>query len=407
MSARLVALVGLLGAVSLLAASCSGGAADTTRAGGKLSTATVPLTTSFETASGEWVVLPMGHLETKLNKFWEVLVKRAGSPRWSLDTPPGVADNGGFAVAVGSGSAASGSDLSSGTGRDADGDGTSVAMGFLVSNLLGFSPLAFTESTAKHWTTGVLPGSLTPLPGSFAGTAGHGYLALLGRRGSRRVAASSSGRSSWTTLTTETAVASSNSGRACRLVALTAVAVMPGGERLLGGSCRSGRVGLFELSGGSIVAAAPRLGRVAKVGTSVAAIDVSRQGAVVVVVEGRRDVVSLVERDGSWQETAALPIAPGEHLEELSESPGGEPAVLLAKGSEAAPRSEELVLLDGTRWQSEGSVPKGTQAVALAARSVTAFLVHDSEAKIKLRRPSGDWVTMQRLVAPILYGSSS
>jgi hypothetical protein len=331
----------------------------------------------------------MGYLDSVLNKFWQALVEKPGSSRWSLDTPPGVADNGGLVAA--------------------SGDGPSVAFGFVASNLLGFSPLAFTDGASKAWTAGVLPTTLTPLPGALSGGPGTGYLALLGSDGTT-VVASTTGMSQWTTVATRSSIASSAAGRACGLSALTAVAVAAGGEQLVGGLCsHPGKVGLFERSGRSWVAAAPPLaGGGSNATTSVAAITVLRRGIEVVLTSSGGELIGMAETDAAaWRQAGAIALGAGEHVEEISASPERGTVVLVASGTMAAPLSERIVALSGAHWRAEGGVPRGAQAVAFMGSKAAAFLVHDSALTIEAESPRGSWAIAQHMVVPILYGSSS
>ena len=48
---------------------------------------------------GTWAIVAMGGPAAGENQFWELLARPAGSTRWELVTPPGVADNGGLVAA--------------------------------------------------------------------------------------------------------------------------------------------------------------------------------------------------------------------------------------------------------------------------------------------------------------------
>ena len=81
-----------------------------------------------------------------------------GASRWSLVTPPGVADNGGLVAA---------------------GGGTSLTVGFRPSQNLAFSPLATSTDAGQNWTPGLLDAGLADTPGAIAVASSGRTLALL------------------------------------------------------------------------------------------------------------------------------------------------------------------------------------------------------------------------------------
>ena len=82
--------------------------------------------------------------------FWQLFVRPATASRWSLVTPPGVADNGGLVAA---------------------GGGTSLVVGFRPSQNLVFSPLATSTDAGRNWTPGLLDAGLADTPGRHRGRA--------------------------------------------------------------------------------------------------------------------------------------------------------------------------------------------------------------------------------------------
>ena len=110
--------------------------------------ATAPLATSMTEAGGEaWAIVAMGGPAAAENAFWELFTRPAGSTRWELDTPPGVADNGGL-VASGSGSA--------------------LTVAVRPSQRLTFSPLAATTDGGKTWGTGLIDAPVAAVPDALA-----------------------------------------------------------------------------------------------------------------------------------------------------------------------------------------------------------------------------------------------
>jgi hypothetical protein len=63
----------------------------------------VALNTSVTTAAGTWATVVMGGSAAQHDNFWELFFRPVASPRWTLVTPPGTADNGGLVLASGPG----------------------------------------------------------------------------------------------------------------------------------------------------------------------------------------------------------------------------------------------------------------------------------------------------------------
>ena len=132
----LVCVAGLFVSVRLASAASAGGA---------------PLSGGTETTGGSWAVLPMGQLSDPSNTFWQVLRADPGSSRWSVVTPPGVADNGGLVAGASAGSA---------------------LVGTLPSGLLHFSPVSVSTNGGTSWSPVFLPGSLAARPDALAVATG-------------------------------------------------------------------------------------------------------------------------------------------------------------------------------------------------------------------------------------------
>ncbi len=89
-------LASLLLAAALLAAGCGSTAS---RATAPASPAAPPsLATSLATRTGTWAVAVMGGSASSHDNFWQLFVRPAGTSRWRLATPPGVASNGGLVL---------------------------------------------------------------------------------------------------------------------------------------------------------------------------------------------------------------------------------------------------------------------------------------------------------------------
>ena len=362
----------------------------------------LPLPTSFSSEGAHWAIVPMGHLGSEANTFWQLVVERPGSTRWVLATPPGVADNGGLVVRGGA--------------------SRPLAIGFLTSELLGFSPLAATSDTGHNWSGTVLPSALTPVPDALAGSGGGESVALLGREG-ESVVADKGGLGAWRTILTRKALVAAPGSSSCGIGALTAVALAgPGsGAPLVGATCsRKGQVGLFESSGGSWRDVGPRLtGALSTSSTEVAGLtaDGSRLQVLVAARTGSLWTLSEITQKSagtSWTVSAGLAIGAGTRIQAIGAVPRGGLFVLLANGSAASPRDEKLEVLvqPGRRWQLMTSPPSGTQTVAFASaapvtKGLEAFVVDQSTLTMYRLEGTNAWVKREVMHVQIPYNSSS
>ncbi|MGO9196954.1 MAG: hypothetical protein ACLQK4_07470 [Acidimicrobiales bacterium] len=392
-------LLALLAAVlGLLTIGCSRA---TTAARQPTDPLALALPTSFASSGASWALIPMGRLGSEANTFWQLIVRPPGSSRWALVTPAGVADNGGMVVR--------------------DGESRPLAIGFPTSGLLEFSPLASTADAGRTWSGGILPSALTPVPDALAGSSRGGSVALLGR-GGKSVVSNAGGLSGWRTVATRKAVTAAGA-RSCGVGAFTAVALAGagGGTPVLGTACdRRGHVGLLELSGGSWKDVGPRLsGALSSATTEVAGITPDGAGIRMLVAAragSRWSLIDLTESavGASWEESDRLAIGSGERIQAIGTAPGGL-FVLLARGSAAAPRDEQLDVLgqSARRWEPVAAPPPGTQTVAYGsgaagpATEPDALVVDRSLLTAYQLGPSGAWMKVQVMRVPILYGSSS
>ena len=197
------------------------------------------LATSLGTASGTWAITVMGGSAASHNNFWQLFVRPAGSAEWKLVTPPGVADNGGLVTA--------------------DTGGQSLITGIRPSQDLTYTPLTTTRNGGQAWSpAGPLDAALANAPDALAAAPGTGRLLALLTNGTVKAAAP--GYTRWTTLATQSSLATTPAGRRCGLTALTAVTFTPSGTPLLAGRCsRPGTAGIFAAKNGTWQAAGPAL----------------------------------------------------------------------------------------------------------------------------------------------------
>ena len=181
----------------------------------------VPLAAGVSLPGFSWATVRTGGPSVG-GKFWQLLVRDRADGRWRLATPPGVADNGGLAVAR------------------AD-DGT-ITAGFVPSQLLRFTPLAVTSDSGAHWSQGLLPAALVGDPDGLAAVPGGRLVAIT----AESVQESASGAAGWRPLTSLKALAATRAGRRCGLASLTGAVAESNGTVLVAGGCRRpGTIGLF------------------------------------------------------------------------------------------------------------------------------------------------------------------
>ena len=404
-AAALVACVALTSAAGARAARTS---ALTSAAGARTASAApsdVPsarvagLEQTWETPQGTWAVVAMGHLESRLNTFWQLFFRPVGTTRWSLVTPPGVASNGGFSA------------------DPAAGQLGAVIAGFQPSKYLHYSPLAETTDRGRHWRAGILPSALVFAADAVAADSGT-VLALVRADGGALVRADGS-ITRWSTVATVATLGSTAAGRACRVSALSAV-VVAGGAPEVGTDCaKPGAVGLFREVRGRWVSSAPRLA-----GGGSSKLDVVRlwsdAGGTTALIEGRgagkSSLVVAWRRSPAGRWTVSAPVTfTGDVLSTATGATATGAASSVAASSVAVVTSAgwrahavEQIAGPGGRWRSTGRPPAGTQAVAFALGGLEALAVHGGRASVWQLGASGRWhETSGRVTVPIAYGSST
>ena len=376
-------------AASLVAA-CGSQAAKATSP--SLKVVTAPLSTSLVTAQGAWAVVVMGGSAASENSFWQLFVRPAGASRWSLVTPPGVADNGGLVAASGE---------------------TSMLIGFRPSQGLTYSPLAASSDLGKSWTPGLLDANLADVPGAIAVGPSGRTLALL-HDGSIEVAATAGAVAAgqWSQLTTLSALAASAPGRACGLVAVNAVSFGPDETPMAAGSCaRRGVAGIFAEVGGTWQAAGPALpaalgGDQVQVLGLASTVPANQGAGTVALLLAGTDLLAAWSNGARW--TVSAPVAAGP-VRASGFGPAGSVWLLLGDG-----RAETIAGAGGS-WQALPPVPAGTQALVppatggpAAGTGYDALAASGSRLTVwQLARAGTAWTKDQVISVPIEYGSSS
>lgn len=223
--ARPVAACAVL-AGALAAAGCGSSSSGSTAASSTPVTAAVSMATSLATAQDSWAVVPISADPV----FWQVFSRTGSSATWKLDTPPGVAINGGLVASAGGVS--------------------SLTVAVRPSQDLVFSPLAETANGGATWSTGgPVNAAVAASPDALAADGTH--LAALLSDGT--IEASSDAGTSWSTLAKPGTIAASPAARGCGgAVRVTSLSFgLTGTEVLAGGTCgTSGTAAVFSYSPG-------------------------------------------------------------------------------------------------------------------------------------------------------------
>jgi len=407
--AAAIGAAALAGSVAVVASSAGQGA---TPAGAATAPVAIPLISGVTTATQSSVLLPMGHLNDPANTFWELFLRPAGSTSWTLQTPKGVADNGGLVVA--------------------EPPAGPVTVGFLPSALLRFSPLAQSTDGGRTWSPGSLSAALVAAPDALAG--GPTYVAMGVAAGDVTALVSGSGQSvqtssgdlsTWRTVATTKSLA--KTVRGCGVQRISAVAANAAGP-ILGVQCRqSGRIGvLFPPAAGSGSASTtwtsggPLLtGGTSGTATVLRLEATSSYGTVASSVAGLTGLAG-VQSGGATSLVAfwSLPLGPGWTQSTRLTIPSGWTvwasatgggsgrgiAVLLGSGSR---RRIVTVAGPGAGWVTVPSPPSGTGAVATVGTETDAFVVSGSGLSVWALTPGSAWSRTQTATVPIPYGSSS
>ena len=343
-------------------------------------TVTAPLATSMTVAGGgTWAIVAMGGSAADENLFWELFNRPAESTTWALDTPPGVADNGGLV---------------------ASGGGGSLTVAFRPSQGLTFSPLASTSDNGKTWGTGLLDAAVAAVPDALAAEDGN-LLALLGGGAIDQAGADGA---NWTRLAAPGAVGASAAGRRCQVTALTAVAFTASGTPLAAASCgRPGAVGIFARTAGTWQATGPAAPGRSPV--SVLRLAGTTAGDTAVFSSGTGAATSLfaawTSAGTSWATSPPLPAGARQVLA-VGTGPGSSVWVLLAGGRAAT------IAGPGAAWRQLPAPPRSTAALATGPGDTTeALAVAGAILTVYQLTPAGTWSRAQSIKVPIQYGSSS
>jgi hypothetical protein len=335
----------------------------------------------------------MGDLSKQTDTFWQLLHAAPGSSRWSLVTPPGVADNGGLVAGASAGS---------------------IVVAVLPSRLLRFSPLAQSNDGGRSWNPVFLPGVVAARPDALAVplTPAGGATAVV--TGGGALVASKS-LSSWSPLVMATGLARVSPG--CGVTALDAVAIVPGGDPAVATGCRrGGEVGVFTRTGGEWQSDGITLdGSLRGSSTEVLRLQVTGSTTTALVSARRAGRTALVAlwRTGAAPWTASSPLPLGATSGVLSTSVGTDGALAVLLGARGR-RPVAYHAVAGGAWLPLPLPPPSTTALSftpgtgdLGASGVAAFTVHGESLGVFALTPAGSrWVRVQSSRIPLAYGSS-
>jgi hypothetical protein len=370
-------------AVAMLAAGC-GSAASRTDTANSAAPTPLSVSTAVTGPGATWAAVPMG-AASGANLFWQAFMLPAGASRWSLATPPDIATNGALILA---GQAGSG-----------------LIIGERPSLSLTFSAITATHDGGRTWATFPPTSGLANVPDALA-VAPDGHLIALGE--SDTVSATGPG-GSWSTLTTEHALAATPAGRSCGLTGLTAVAYVPAGAPLVAGTCgHAGTAGVFTYTGGSWHPAGPTL-PASLTGQQVRILRLTRttSGDVALLEAGTGAAAALLAAwtsDGGqhWATSPALKLGGG-HAVSASFGQTGATAVVMSGN-----RGETLAG-PGASWRALPALPPGrTVTLAQPAAGTTDALAANGSTLTawQLTPGSAKWAKTQVITVPIQYGSS-
>ena len=371
-------------AVTVLGAGCGSAAGQASSPAGPAQP--LSLTTSLDTATGTWAVAVMGGPAASHNNFWQLFVRPAGTSKWRLVTPPGVASNGGLVLA------------SLATGP--------VVAGFRPSQDLSYSPLATTHDNGTAWTPSLLDAGLADAPDALTAAPGSGRLLALLADGKADI--SGPHGTGWTTLASQHSLAGTAAGTRCKVGSLTAAAFSPSGVPLLATTCgRPGTVGVFTYAGGTWHSAGPTLAAsYARQRITVLRLTTTGSATTALLAAGSGPAARLLTATSAdsgthWALSPALPLR-GARPKSAAFGTAGTAAITLTGN-----RADTLTAAAGP-WRPLPPLPPGTITLAQGpAAGWDALAVHGSRLTVWQLTPGARaWATTQTIDVPIQFGSS-
>lgn len=294
------------------------------------------------------------------NQFWELFTRPAGSPRWRLETPPGIATNEAIILAS---------------------RGGTLTAGIRPSIDLTFSPVTGTSDGGRSWATSSPQTGLAGHPDALA-AAPDGHLIADGQDNQISVLAPHG--VTWSPLISKNALAAATG---CGLTAVTAVAYTP--------------AGIFARTGSGWRTAGPPL-PASLTGQPVQVLRLTRTpaGDVAVLQAGPSLIAAWRKADGSWTESAVLKIAGGDPSSVTFDNKNG--LAVITAGARA-----QTVSGPGGAWRALPTLP-ASRSVALAMPpGASPEALAAAGGTLTVWQLSGSrWAKAQTIKVPIQYGSS-
>ncbi len=346
--------------------------------------------TSVSIDGSTYSAIPMGDLGDELNTFWQLFRLPSGSTRWTLDTPTGIADNGGLVIEGGSPSA--------------------LAVAIRPSYLLTFTPIAVSGARSSWTDGGLIPGALVDAPEAFVGTSDVEYAVV--DTGDGAVLRSKDGGSKWTRIASGASLSEDAAG-SCQVRDVRALATNTGPSTLYAGaSCSEGnRAGIFEFSGSSWRDIGPKLGALGHGASrtvltlfssprSLAAMIATTSGSATRLVFARSST-----NGASWRTTSLRLPRSAVIVSAGTVSDSGTYVIWRENGLFAA------ISASNGHWSSLPELPSTAWTLAFPqgfSGEIEALGGHHSTFNAwRLDLSTSHWSRFQTIAVPILYGSSS
>lgn len=351
-------------------------------------------TSSFATSTvldgSTYAAIPMGNLGDPLNTFWQLFKLSNGASRWSLDTPTGVADNGGLVIEQGS--------------------SASISVAIRPSDYLTFTPVAARGPRSAWASDGLIPAGLVAAPDAFVGENGTVFAAVESRGGSVLRAGSAAG--DWTTVGTASSLSGVARGQ-CRVEGVEALAVAPSQSLYAGTVCSAGaRAGIFALAGARWRDIGPSLGAPVSGATrSVVGLEAASGWLSALIATNSKSRTQLVltrSSDGGSTWSTSKPLVLPASAQIVSVGSMGSTAGAFAVWK-AATGVFGAVSIDG-QWTALPSMPN--HALTLAFPVGTTRVIdavggqHSTFLAWRLDPRAHRWDATQTMEVPIIYGSS-
>lgn len=357
----------------------------------KLRNVAPPLVSSITNGQTSWSVVVMGRHDGSFNLFPELFSLTASGSRWSLVTPPGVADNGGLFIGTGTA-------------------GSALA-GIGPSQALAFSPLAFSMNSGRSWTPGALEAGLHRVPSAIALGPDERAAVLVDQHGSQTVLQRNGSLEQWTTLVSAKALATAEPD--CGVTALNAIDITADGRYLLGATCsRPGSLGLFSGSAGhwSAVTATIPSALSTSAFETIRLSTINNMTEAIFAVRGPHSTSIVAGWSGRttqpWSLSRPINLAQNAEIVATGAGPEGAESLVVRTGTNL----EALISNGATRtWQRIASLPISTQSIAIEpSGAVDAFVVRTSRLSVwREVHQGGAFAKSQTINVPIAYGSSA